>query len=229
MRTFSRDGNAVCEVTDTGGGIPVDVRPRIFDPFFTTKPVGQGTGLGLSICRQTIRALGGDIEVESEPSVGSTFRILLPLAARVSEPARAPRRSSLPPGPRLRVMFVDDEESLARAVARPLRRHFELTLCSSADEALERLARGEEFDVVVTDLMMPGKTGMELHALVERRFPHMAARMLFATGGAFTPDARAFAARHEDRLVAKPIDLAELRRKIRAVATDADPPARLRA
>lgn len=210
----------VCEVTDTGSGIAPEILPRIFDPFFTTKPVGQGTGLGLSICRQTVRALGGEIEVESEVGVGTTFRVLLPPAEAVTEPLRLSRRARSTPAPdeRLRVMLVDDEASLLRALSRPLRRHFDLTLCVSAVEALEHLERGDDFDAVVTDLMMPGTSGMELFAQIRERLPKLADRVLFTTGGAFTPEARAFSAEMGDRVLPKPVAISELRRRVREIA-----------
>ncbi len=218
VRTYSEAGRAVCEVSDTGAGIPPNVLPRIFDPFFTTKPVGQGTGLGLSICRQTIRSLGGEIEVESEVGVGTTFRVLLPAVEPTTEPLRLAKRVSAPPSRRLRVMLIDDDESLLRSLARPLRRHFDLILCVSAEEALERLERGEELDALVTDLMMPGTSGMELYATVEKRFPVVAERMLFTTGGAFTPEATAFCAKMADRILPKPVGVAELKERVRARA-----------
>src|SRR5262249_26111695 len=84
------------EVTDTGSGIPADVRAHIFEPFFTTKPLGKGTGLGLWVCHQIVTASGGDITVESAPGRGSTFRVGLPTASSLSEdPMPAP------PGPEI--------------------------------------------------------------------------------------------------------------------------------
>ncbi len=84
------DGRAVIEVRDTGHGIAPEVLPRIFEPFFTTKEAGEGTGLGLSICHATIQAMGGEIQVESEPGRGSTFRILLPLFQEAPGPVTEP-------------------------------------------------------------------------------------------------------------------------------------------
>lgn len=207
----------VLEVSDTGCGIDPQILPRIFDPFFTTKPVGRGTGLGLSICRQTVRALGGQLEVESEVGVGSTFRVRLPAAEAETAPLRLASRSSAAPRPRLRVMLVDDEERLLRALSRPLRRHFDLTLCVSAAEALERLESDEPLDAVVTDLMMPGTSGIELYEQIRARFPEMADRVLFTTGGAFTEESRAFCGRMGDRVLPKPIAIAELRERLWAL------------
>ncbi|MBK7585986.1 MAG: response regulator [Myxococcales bacterium] len=221
VRTFGRDGRAICEVTDTGIGMSPEVVARIFDPFFTTKPVGEGTGLGLSICRQTLRALGGEIEVESQPGVGSTFRMVLPVSEAVTEPIRLVKTPSEPMTRRLRVMLVDDESDLVRALARPLRREFELTECASADDALEHLARSADYDVIVTDLMMPGKSGMDLYALINENYPRLAPRVLFTTGGAFTAEAKTFCAEMAGRVLSKPVVAAELRHRIADVAARA--------
>jgi len=79
IRTRTEADQVVIEVADNGQGIPASQLTRIFEPFFTTKPVGEGTGLGLSICYGLVRKHGGDITVESEPGVGSTFRVRLPI------------------------------------------------------------------------------------------------------------------------------------------------------
>jgi signal transduction histidine kinase len=90
IRTLQEaDGRAVAEVSDTGHGIAPEILPRIFEPFFTTKDAGEGTGLGLSICHATIQSMGGEIQVESEPGRGATFRVLLPTAP--SQPDGASR------------------------------------------------------------------------------------------------------------------------------------------
>ena len=79
LKTYTQGGEAVFECVDTGPGIPEEVRQNIFKPFFTTKPVGEGTGLGLYICHQTVEKHGGQIEVESQVGMGTTFRVKLPL------------------------------------------------------------------------------------------------------------------------------------------------------
>jgi len=208
-----REAGVVVEVRDTGSGILPEHRPRLFDPFFTTKPVGIGTGLGLAICHGIVTALGGEIEVESEVGKGSTFRVILPASAEAvrSEIAlRGPLRASR----RGRVLVVDDEPIFCRMAARTLGIEHEVVTLTDSSEALRRLRAGERFDVVVADLAMPVLTGMELHAEMARVDPGLAERMLFVTGGVFTPLGAEFVSRHPDRVLEKPLSAAALRSAI---------------
>jgi CheY-like chemotaxis protein len=209
-------GEVVAEVRDTGSGMSPEVRARIFEPFFTTKPLGQGTGLGLSICHGIVAALGGRIEVESVAGQGSTFRVVLPAAASADRTG-APTASPAPaPALRARVLVVDDEPMVGLALSRLLASH-DVTVVERAAAAQDLLGRGERFDLVLCDLMMPDMTGMALHAWVAERDPVLAARMLFVTGGAFTEEAQEFLERHADRRLEKPFDVAELRAAVAAV------------
>ncbi len=202
------DGRALIEISDTGEGIPPEVLPRIFDPFFTTKPVGVGTGLGLSICHGIVTQLGGEISVESAPGKGSTFRVHLPPAARAPDPA-LPAESA--PPQRARVLVIDDEPLVGRAIARILDAQHEVVLRASAREALGELLDGGGFDVVLCDLMMPELTGMELHGRLVRDAPAVAARTVFLTGGAFTDAAREFLDRVPNLRLEKPFEPQALR------------------
>jgi PAS domain S-box-containing protein len=196
------DGGALVEISDTGQGIAPEVLPRIFDPFFTTKPVGVGTGLGLSICHGIVAALGGEITVESAVGKGSTFRVHLPAAAaRRAAPAAGPRPTDPSPAPappavqvqRRRILVVDDEPLVGRAVSRTLAASHDVVALTSARAALERVSSDTEtFDAVLCDLMMPEMTGMEMYARLVDLAPALAARTVFLTGGAFTAPARAF-------------------------------------
>ncbi len=207
----STEGEWACvEISDSGVGIPPEMVTRIFDPFFTTKPVGTGTGLGLSICHAIVTDLGGRIEVESEPGRGSTFRVWLPAAATVSSaPAPAPSVSGAA-RPRASLLLVDDEPQIVKVLGLLLDSHHDVTSEVSADAALQRVARGERFDVILCDLMMPQMTGMDLHDALRSVAPDQADVMLFLTGGAFTPRAREFLARLPDAAIEKPIDPAVL-------------------
>jgi PAS domain S-box-containing protein len=210
------DGFVHVEIADTGGGIAADVLPRIFEPFFTTKPVGQGTGLGLSICKRIVVQLGGTITVTSQPGVGTTFVVRLPRANAIAEP-RPSAPSPVPPssGKRASIMCVDDEPALGLALKRVLDAEHDVVVITDAVEALARVKSGEHFDLLLCDLMMPGMSGMDLHAELARTEPKLAGRMVFLTGGAFTARARDFLEVVPNPRLEKPIGLAALRAAIK--------------
>ena len=150
-----------CRGLRTGPGIPAGSSTAIFDPFFTTKPVGVGTGLGLAICHRIVRSSGGLIEVESELGKGTRFRLVLP-EARDSQNVKV---KTLRPtsGPRAAVLVVDDEPAMGRALQRTLREHLDVVALTSAREAHALIAGGERFEVILSDVMMPEMSGMDLH------------------------------------------------------------------
>ncbi|MBI5071082.1 MAG: response regulator [Deltaproteobacteria bacterium] len=204
-------GWAVVEVSDSGVGMAPEVVEHIFEPFYTTKPFGLGTGLGLTLSHGIVSAAGGRIEVVSLPGAGSTFRVLLPPAAASDSPP--PRGDAVPPGPApvlrpgaRRVLVVDDQPQMARSTARCLAETFAVTVCLSGDEALDLLRRGEAYDAVVCDLMMPQMSGSALQERVAARWPGLASRFVFLTGGAFGPEATAFAERTSAPVLEKPYD-----------------------
>lgn len=231
------EGRVIVEVQDTGSGIAPEDLPRIFDPFYTTRPVGLGAGLGLSICHNVVTSLGGEIAVDSRLGQGTTVRIALPGAGgRPIRPA-AGRGSAaeadggpagpLPPGGRepsepplnggdrrVRVLVVDDEPLITTSLRRALRGH-EVTVAMSGREALDVLARDGSFDLVLCDLMMPDLTGMDLYEELRRTHPGAEDRIVFMTGGAFTPKAREFLARVPNAHLAKPFDLPAIRDLVR--------------
>ena len=167
-------GEVVVEVSDTGCGIPPAHLKRLFDPFFTTKAAGIGTGLGLPICHGIVTDLGGEIDVASEPGKGSTFRVTLPASVAApapplpSPPPPAAGRSA--PARRGRVLVVDDEPLFCRMAERALGLDHDVVVAQAPD-ALRRLRAGERYDVVVTDLVMPVLTGMELYEEIARVDP----------------------------------------------------------
>jgi signal transduction histidine kinase len=224
-------GRAVIEVRDTGAGIPAAALERIFDPFFTTKAVGVGSGLGLSICHNIVSDMGGEITVQSEEGRGASFRVVLPAAAHQSEQPQVARPASLAPErepiasgrdrePVLRraaVLVVDDEPAVGVMLARALREH-EVTISASARKALEMLASGRRFDVILSDLMMPEVSGMEFYDEVARLFPELIERLVFVTGGAFSAAAREFLLRIPNARIEKPLDVKKLRALVRSFA-----------
>jgi signal transduction histidine kinase len=212
----SRTANKVSvEITDTGSGIPPDILPRIFDVFFTTKPIGVGTGLGLAICHRIITAMNGSIEVESQVGRGTTFRVTL-MRARTGgtlEVPIAPPSSGTAGTRRKAVLVIEDEAAIGRALQRLLAPH-EVTAVTRAREALDRIRRGEKFDAILCDLMMPELTGMDFHRELSQIAPSVADRIVFMSGGIFTAAAQEFLARVPNARVDKPIDTAVIRRLI---------------
>lgn len=204
-------GYAVIEVRDTGRGIPASVLPHIFEPFFTTKPVGVGTGLGLSISRRIIQSKGGQLEAISEEGSGATFRVTLPPAPEARLQAQVVETERSEPAKRGRLLVVDDDVAVRRALIRILGDAHEVLTVSSGAEAIELVVEGERFDVVLCDLMMPRVTGDQCWERVNEISPEQAARFVFMTGGAFTPSARGFLEKTQLPLLEKPFDLVLLR------------------
>jgi PAS domain S-box-containing protein len=204
VSTRAEEGRVLLSVSDTGTGIAPDVLPRIFEPFFTTKPLGVGTGLGLAICHGIVRALGGEIDVKSAPLQGSTFTVSLP--ALPPEVDSQSRISLLPPPSvaRYRVLVVDDEPAIARALQRIVGQRHTVDVAVGGLAALDALDADAVRDVVFCDLMMPDMTGMDLHERIASRWPHLTERVVFMTAGAFTPRARDFLDRVPNARIAKP-------------------------
>jgi len=196
------------EIEDTGVGIPADILGRVFDPFFTTKPHGIGIGLGLAISHQIVQSIGGEISVTSTVGVGTTFRISLRAAdplAKITEPSiDVPALASA-----LRILVIDDEVQVGRAVVALLSPEHDVLAVTRARAALDRLVMDDAFDVILCDLMMPEMNGMELY---DHLPAHYRDKLVFVTGGAFTPQARTFLVGRE--YLEKPFSEDQLRSSI---------------
>jgi PAS domain S-box-containing protein len=213
-RTDTR-GRAVVEIRDTGTGIPAAIRERIFDPFFTTKSAGEGTGLGLWIVSGILSALGGDIVVESDGTRGSVFRVTLPPVRLETPLSVVPSSVAEAEAQGGRMLIVDDEPMILGALRRSFSSDYHVTCVGDGRRALERLRAGERYDVILCDLMMPEMTGMDLFGEMGKLVPDQAERVVFVTGGAFTPRAREFLERVPNARVEKPIDFQNLRLLLR--------------
>ena len=160
-------------IVDNGLGMDEQTRGRVFEPFFTTKPIGKGTGLGLATVYGIVRQSGGQIEVETARGSGTTFRIFLPLTSDPVEQVAEVLSSTDGPAPPLhaRVLVVDDAKPI-RAVLRRVLENAGCDVIDAADvnTALD-LLRNDHVDLVLTDLQMPGRNGIELAQLVVRDFP----------------------------------------------------------
>ncbi|MFD1610480.1 PAS domain S-box protein [Sphingomonas tabacisoli] len=166
------EGLVCIALTDTGQGMPREIIDRAFEPFFTTKPVGKGTGLGLSQFHGFAAQTGGRAEIESEPGKGTTLRLLLPRTDKpLSSNATGNQQHELPQG--LRVLLVEDNERV-RDFARHLLDDLGCTVLNAAngEEALAILQQ-ERVDLVFTDVVMPGLSGVELAKRLRDTHPNL--------------------------------------------------------
>jgi PAS domain S-box-containing protein len=202
----------VIAIEDTGSGMDPETLSRIFEPFFSTKPLGVGNGLGLSICHGIVDGFGGTIEAESVVGKGSIFRVRLKTSELESKSAAVATPQAAPaPLRRGRLLIVDDDAKVARSLALVLRNDHDVEVSVEPRAVAGRILAGERFDVILCDLMMPWMTGMDFYSVVAERAPEQADRIVFVTGGAFTPAALAFIDRVKNTFVEKPFDLPTLR------------------
>ncbi len=203
-------------ISDSGEGIPADVLPHIFEPFFTTKPVSVGSGLGLASVYGIVRQSGGYVWVYSEPGVGTTFKIYFPRSQSHDVAAEDPATPALRRGSE-RVLVVEDEDSVRRMLVRALESagytvHAEAT--PAAGLAWARAQRGA-FDLLVTDVVMPGMSGKQLATQITAEFPSV--WVLFISG--YTENTIVHRGVLEDgvEFLAKPFSLADVRARVREV------------
>jgi len=162
-----------------------------------------------------VAGFGGTIDVTSEVGRGTTFRIALPPARRVA-PVEAPAVVPAPSDQRRgRILIVDDEPLVLRALTRALEAEHVVVAVKSAAEALAHIATEPAFDVILTDVMMPEMTGADFFEELRRRHPAHAQRVVFLTGGAFTPSTRAFLDGVANQRIEKPFDAKRLRALLR--------------
>ncbi len=171
------------EVSDTGVGIPEEIRSRIFEPFFTTKSPGKGTGLGLAMCYGTVKQAGGYIGVRSVPGSGTSFWIYLPVVEGdvTDVPQDAVTRSEVPDGS-ARILLVEDEPAVADLTRRALELGgYSVVVASSGGQALRLLAElREPVDLLLTDVVMPDMRGTALATRVRALMPDLP--VMFVSG-----------------------------------------------
>jgi PAS domain S-box-containing protein len=209
-------------VEDDGPGIPAEAMPRLFEPFYTTKAPGQGTGLGLSVSHAIVEQHGGSIEAENRrdrPS-GARFTVKLPFVDRragVAAPRdaeRTPPAGSPAVTARRTILVIDDEPAIRSAVRRALeRRGWTVDEAGDGAEAqllLEVGGRLAGYDAIVSDLRMPGTSGVELYRWLETTYPEALGRLVVITGDTASPEVARFLATVEVPCLQKPFDMRSL-------------------
>jgi signal transduction histidine kinase/ActR/RegA family two-component response regulator len=199
-------------VADTGSGMAPEVMERVFEPFFTTKPLGKGTGLGLSQIFGFARQSGGDVALESRVGAGTTIALYLPRSAEAVVEAPRPLADAegelAAPGEGGRILVVEDDPRVSRATVGALEElGYRCVACAGGREALDVLEREKgEFDLLMTDVMMPEMTGPELVEEARRRWPWIG--ILFVTGYAGEAGSAEALSGHE--MLRKPFTVAVL-------------------
>jgi CheY-like chemotaxis protein len=215
LRTRAADGQVEVEVRDTGTGIPEHIREKIFDPFFTTKGP-KGTGLGLSMAYGILQRHNGRITVESEDGHGTIFRLLFPVAVAGSVADAAPPLTAAPGALiSLHCLVVDDEQEVGEVVADILTTagHTAVTV-GSGKEGVDRLG-AQRFDVVFTDLAMPGMTGWQVARAVKNRAPEVPVVLMSGFGVEVAPED--LSTHGVDLVLAKPLQIQDILRALTAV------------
>ncbi|MEN3286086.1 MAG: hypothetical protein V7634_386 [Bradyrhizobium sp.] len=200
-------------VSDTGSGMPADVRDRAFEPFFTTKDAGQGSGLGLSMVYGFAKQSGGHVKIYSEEGRGTTLRLYLPPARGEVEPLAEERSPS--PGGIETILVVEDDQMVRNFVVAQLHSFgYQTITASSGAEALAKVDAGQTFDLLFTDVIMPGMNGRELAEAVVRRRP--GTKVLYTSGYTDNAMIEHGCLAHDALLLAKPYRRSELAQMIRA-------------
>jgi signal transduction histidine kinase len=203
VRTRQDHGVVRLDVSDHGVGMTDEQRVQIFEPFVTFK-VG-GTGVGLAMVHEIVSECGGEIQVESAPGVGSTFRVQLPAAGVATQTHRPPTAPKLPDD--VDILIVEDDAVMRRAYERAFRGR-RLRFAENGELGLRAITE-QQPDILVTDLLMPEMDGLQLFEIVGERWPTLARRVIFVTG---TDSLLAEVQRRapETAIVRKPFEVREL-------------------
>lgn len=210
-------------VRDTGSGMDRTIQDRIFEPFFTTKGPGEGTGLGLSVVHGIVQSHEGEICVQSQPGEGTTFQIFFPASSAVPEEKRAPDEVNVPRGAGQRVLFIDDEQPLAQLGQSILDvLGYRAMAVSGVAEAIACVESDPQaFDLVITDLSMPGMKGTDLAGYLLKLRPGLPIILITGFTAKLTHEAvREMGIRE---LLIKPFNLRSLGMAVHRVLSSAKP------
>lgn len=210
----------VLTVKDTGTGIPVEFFDKIFEPFFTTKEAGKGTGLGLATVLSIIKNHGGLIEVSSEMTRGTCFKVYLPVEIKCESTIASHRPEHLPRGQCEQILLVDDERAVREITKAALESmNYRVLLAShGADAVVLYQAHGEKIAAVITDLMMPVMDGPTLIDLLRKQNPRI--RIICMTGVASEHKLHEIDQSHARAFLKKPFTITQLLLTLREVLAD---------
>ena len=212
MSTKVRENKIEISFGNTGPVIPRDILAKIFDPFFTTKEVGKGTGLGLSVSHGIITEHGGSICVQSKDGEGTQFIIEIPLENIPANSKKVEEEKTIWNLPGKRILVVDDEASILKLISMILESAGStVDAAGSGDKALAYLVEND-YDLVISDLRMPGIDGWKLFDWVKQNRPHIVKKLIFISGDIMNPDAQTFFKDSELLYLKKPFSIDDLKK-----------------
>ncbi len=208
------DDHVVVRFEDSGPGF--EDPDRIFEPFYTTKSVGEGTGLGLSLVHRFMQVFGGRVHAENRDEGGA--RVVLTFRTADPEPGTREPTASAPPSPcsHARVLVVDDEAPLRDLQRRLLARIEADVLTAAGSEEARAVLETEDVDLVVSDVKMPGGSGLDLFHWIEANRPELVERFLFVTGDVGDPEIASLAEAEPHRFVHKPFQMNDYLERVTA-------------
>ncbi len=203
----------IAEIEDNGPGIPYELQARIFEPFYTTKKVGKGTGIGLALSHRIVTTHNGFLEVDSDSSGGAKFSIKLPSTKIARNKYNNTPQQNMPS--RLTALVVDDEKDVAETLCDMLQNiGIAATYVNSAEHTLELLSLGKTYNIIFSDLKMPGISGLELFDMINTKWPKSAQSFIFITGDSMSNSADKIRRNNHAHLLEKPISPNELQKII---------------
>jgi PAS domain S-box-containing protein len=227
--TSEQKGNKIrISFQDDGPGITPENRKRLFEPFFTTKAPGEGTGLGLSLSRSIILEHNGTMTVESEIGRGANFIIELPIIESLPSGDDAllpPEKAKLIGAAHGKILVVDDEPGVRILLERVFTQMgHQVETVADAETAVSKLDSGLTYDVILTDVRMPGMSGIELHAYILKKTPAMKNKIIFITGDVMGADIKEFLTKNNLTYFAKPFDIEGLKGAVDSLMKTVLPP-----
>jgi CheY-like chemotaxis protein len=215
-------------VRDTGIGMHAEVQARVFEPFFTTKVVGAGSGLGLSMVYGFVKQSGGHVSIESEMGSGTEVRLYIPQTNMLPDPIENIDIGTAPSGRRESVLVVEDDFALRKVIVSSLNeRNYQVTAAPDGSEALAILDESGPFDLLLSDIILPGAlSGPQLAKEITRRQPSI--KILLMSGYASDVFEEETGPPDDMNLLQKPFSMGALARKMRSIlkaeeGDDADP------
>jgi len=207
-------------VTDTGYGIPDQVKDHIFEPFFTTKPVGQGTGLGLAQVYGIVKQHDGFIDLQSSLGEGTSFTIYLPALTIEKEPVDSSSSPSVMDGKGKSVIVVEDDTTTCQALQSLLEAHnYRVLTASNGVQALQILEQIKgDVNLVVSDIVMPEMGGLTLYHLLRNQYPEI--KILLITGHPLEEDSQALLEEGQADWIQKPFSVSQFTQIVKKLLKD---------